>query len=69
MQVTAELVQSGTLLDNQGNISFHRARIIALEVLRAMVNEDGSFPGISELTMRSIANRLAESSTKLRRDR
>jgi hypothetical protein len=61
---------SGTLLDNQGRVALPRARIIALEVLRTLQNEDGSLPPLKDVTLLDLANKMSDSKdTKLRKDR
>ena len=57
-------------MDNRGQIALPRARLIALEVVKAICNKDGSIPGLADLTMKSLTARLYDAKdTKLRRDR
>ena len=65
-----KFIDRGTLLDNRGQVALPRARLIALEVVKAICNKDGSIPGVADLTMNSLTARICDAKdTKLRRDR
>jgi len=65
-----QAVICGTLLNASGVVSYPRARLIALEVIRALKNKDGSLPPVSKLTMSDIVQKLTTlPGSKLKRDR
>ena len=62
---------SGTILDFNGQVNYARARIISLEVIKALrATRDGNLPTVHNSTMKDIFEDLKNSQdTKLKKDR
>lgn len=61
---------SGTLLNARGEVIPSRSRIIALEVIKFLRNEDGSLPSVTNSSLAEVRQKLEDArGSKLRSDR
>jgi len=62
---------AGTVLNGNGEVAFSRARIIALEVVKALRDDEGMLPSAQDASMATICEKLLKDSpkTRLRQDR
>ncbi len=61
----------GIILNGKGEVALARARIISLEVVKALRDDEGMLPTAHDATMSAIYKKLLKDSpsTKLRQDR